>query len=243
MSHFKIGGFVSLSKSAILSRFQNRLFCLTLKSAVLSRIPSQHQDNFALALPFGRICDVSKEKIEAKDGTSWNNLTLPLDSDAEMWGLWANVVDCSLGVETMVDSDRWINAWVKAFRVETRINQSLNEKTNPAVVFLSLFRVNAANEVADFHTQGLECWYSFLVGFNCINWQSWELDYVSSICCRIKPFHVTTEGVQELVLDSKNPQVSYCEKIETHLLFFKIRPANHFFRLWKNPESPRMLGN
>ena len=32
-------GFVSLSKSAILSRFQNRLFCPTLKSAVLSRIP------------------------------------------------------------------------------------------------------------------------------------------------------------------------------------------------------------
>ena len=38
LSHFKIGGFVSLSKSAILSRFKNRLFCPTLKSAVLSRI-------------------------------------------------------------------------------------------------------------------------------------------------------------------------------------------------------------
>ena len=38
LSHFKIGGFVSISKLAILSRFPNRLFCPTLKSAILSRI-------------------------------------------------------------------------------------------------------------------------------------------------------------------------------------------------------------
>ena len=31
LSHFKIGGFVSLSKSAILSRFQNRRFCPVFK--------------------------------------------------------------------------------------------------------------------------------------------------------------------------------------------------------------------
>ena len=34
--------FVPFWKSAVLSRFENRLFCLVLKSAVLSRIPATH---------------------------------------------------------------------------------------------------------------------------------------------------------------------------------------------------------